>query len=65
SRLVSSINKKFVKMAFHIFAKILLNTEKLAFEHRLPRGRKPAVSLRVTRNKFKKQLLMFVVYCFF
>ncbi len=50
-------------MAFHIFAQIGLNTEKLAFEHRLPRGREPAVQLRVTRNNFKKQLLMFIEYC--
>ncbi|EJY49164.1 hypothetical protein HMPREF1347_01932, partial [Enterococcus faecium 504] len=25
-----------------------------AFEHRFPRGREPAVHLRVTRNNFKK-----------
>ena len=34
-----------------------------AFEHRFPRGREPPVHLRVTRNNFKKQLLMFVEYC--
>ena len=33
-----------------------------AFEHRLPRGCEPAVQLRVTRNNFKKQLLMFDEY---
>ncbi|EEV51685.1 predicted protein [Enterococcus faecium 1,141,733] len=33
-----------------------------SFEHRLSRGRKPAVQLRVTRNNFKKQFLMFVEY---
>ena len=26
------------------------NTEKLAFEHRLPRGCEPAIQLRVTRS---------------
>ncbi|MFB8427203.1 hypothetical protein ACFCV4_00015, partial [Enterococcus faecium] len=39
--------------------------EKLAFEHRLPRGRKPAVSLRVTRNNLKKKRLKFVEYFYF
>ncbi|SJX67710.1 hypothetical protein FM130_01445 [Enterococcus faecium] len=33
-----------------------------SFEHRLSRGRKAAVQLRVTRNNFKKQFLMFVEY---
>ncbi|AZV36394.1 hypothetical protein CVT45_05755, partial [Enterococcus faecium Com15] len=28
-----------------------------------PRGREPAVQLRVTRNNFKKQLFIFYEYC--